>query len=281
MNVDLAAVVRIAVADIVVGDNDRKVFDPVALGELAKSIAEDGLQSEPIVRPVDGGLFEIVAGERRFRAMSEILGWDEIPARVREMDDDAAAAAMFAENFHRVQLSPIEEAGAFRKWQDRFGWTVDEIAERAKISASRVGSRLRLLDLIDDLQFLVNAGELPLGQAAWLIPLDSNRQRMALRVLRDEPGIDRDRFKAIADELYRQQSEEPLFAMAVEEWELPSVEVAPKALSRKALHALIGRLAEALPADDPLAVEARAAVAAEVAKRSQAASKANAVRRVR
>jgi len=285
MNVEispaLAAAILIPVADIVVGENDRKVFDPDELAQLAASIEANGLLEDLVVRPF-GGAYQLVAGERRFRAMADILGWSEVPAKVKDMSDEAAAIAMFAENYHRVQLSPMEEAGAFQKGVKVFGWSVEEIAANAKVSVNLVLSRLRLLELIEDLQFLVNAGELPIGHAALLVPLDANRQRMALRVIRDNPSISRADFKAMADELFRQQSVEPLFSMEVAEFKLEEV-AAPKSISRKDALALIAKLSEALEAADPdndLIAAGLAAVEAERIKLREKALKAHATRAV-
>jgi len=265
------------------GDNDRQNFGQESLESLAASIAANGLLEHPVVRPVPGGRFEIVAGERRFRAVTSILGWAEIPVIVRELTDEQAAESMLAENFHRVNLSPMEEAGAYRKWTEMFGWSNAEIAKRAHTNETRVASRLRLLSLIPDLQFLVNAGMLPLGHAADLVSLDANRQRLALRVIRDNPTITREAFKGVADELFRQQTVEPLFEMAVEDLTVIDAHAkAARPATRTEALTLVERLMVALGDVDPgheLVVEADVMVTAEKARASAAAFKAHASRR--
>ena len=108
----MTEIANIPVSSIAAGNNDRKEFDPVKLEELAASIAAHGLAQPITVRPLSGLIpgFEIVAGERRFRAISRVLQWDTIPAIVRDLDDEAASAIMLAENTGRADLNPIEEA---------------------------------------------------------------------------------------------------------------------------------------------------------------------------
>jgi ParB family chromosome partitioning protein len=116
---------EIRASTIRAGTNDRKHFDEVKLGELAESISEHGLAEPIIVRPVTsfcGVGYEIVAGERRFRAMTTILDRSFIPAIVRELDDESASAIMLAENTGRADLDPIEEANAYQSRIERFGW---------------------------------------------------------------------------------------------------------------------------------------------------------------
>jgi hypothetical protein len=117
---------------IVPGDNDRQAFEPVALQELADSIAAHGLAQPITVRPIAGGLYQIVAGERRFRAM-QLLGWERVPALVRDLDDRQASAIMLVENLNRVDLNPIDEARAYSKRMTEFSWAVSDIAHFGKL----------------------------------------------------------------------------------------------------------------------------------------------------
>lgn len=275
--------VLIPAAAIRPGPNDRKVFDPERLAELAASIETCGLLEPPVVRPAPDGTYELVAGERRFRAVTELLGWDEIPVTVRALDDAAAAEAMLAENFHRVDLNPMEEAGAYAKWADQFGWDADEIARRANVSPNRVRSRLRLLTLIPEIQFLITSGAMKISYTTGLPSLDENRQRLAMRAFRDNPKLTRDDFIAVCSELYQRQIEEPLFSLVNEDWTAARPKTV-RPLSRKALVDLVERLAASLPdAGHPLAAEAADALAAERAavssRRSAAAERAWTTRR--
>ena len=136
---------------IIPGDNDRTVFDSTALQQLAESIRQDGLTQPITVRPVSfcpqcsrreiqpfacscdtelQARYEIVAGERRFRACS-LLGMDEIPAIVRTLDDEQAAAIMLLENIQRVDINPIDEARAYQK-RMQLGWSLAKLSEQTK-----------------------------------------------------------------------------------------------------------------------------------------------------
>lgn len=171
----------IQVKDIAAGDNDRKQFDPDALETLARSIDQTGLTQPITVRPV-GERYEIVAGERRFRAMSSLLGWTEVPALVRTMDDADASAVMLSENMARVDLNVIEEAEAYQKRID-VGATVEEIALQAGVKEWRVRWRLELLNLCPEGRHLAATGQLSNGVAQDLSRLDSDRQVAVLRAM--------------------------------------------------------------------------------------------------
>jgi len=172
--------------DVRPGGQDREAFDDGALDDLAASIAGPaGLLARPTVRPMPGGRFEIVAGERRIRAMRDRLGWSTIPVVVRDLDDGAAAAAQLAENVGRVDLDPIEEARAMVRLVDA-GSSVAEVARTAGVSESRVRARLPLVGLVDDVAHYVRRRLLPLGYAAHLTTLDANRQRLALRAFHED-----------------------------------------------------------------------------------------------
>jgi ParB/RepB/Spo0J family partition protein len=227
-------------AQIRPGDNDRTTFNQVALQELADSIAANGLAQPITVRPVwtcptchaeiaaifPDGLcpacgrpqiwsdchYQIVAGERRFRACTHILGWNEIPAIVRDLSDEQAAAIMLAENVHRVDLNPLDEALAYHKRMTQFGWSLAETARQANVSEGRVDSRLKLLHLAPEIQDLVANGHLGLGFAQAMSKLDANRQRLALAWLRQQPATPTlSVFNRVVSELYEQQSQEALF----------------------------------------------------------------------
>lgn len=201
---------ELPVKDIFAGNNDRKEFDEAALGELAQSIDNYGLAQPITVRQV-GARYEIVAGERRFRAVSQILGRATISAIIKDMDDEAASAVMLAENTSRADLNPIEEANAYQARIDRFDWTVDRIASVAGVTIDRVRRRLLLLKLTEDVQRLVHFGHFPLGHAEAMAGLDTNRQIIALRVYSQGKAMPLNEFKAMVGELLAQQSQEALF----------------------------------------------------------------------
>lgn len=173
-------VANVPLADIVPGDNDRTKFDADALARLAATIDTYGLAQPITVRPV-GDRYEIVAGERRFRAVT-MLGWDTIPALVRTYDDDTASAVMLIENASREDLDPVEEGQAYAK-RMADGLSAEEVAEQAGVSIVRLRFRVKLLDLIDEARQMVSTGALPLRMAQELHGLDANRQRIALKPL--------------------------------------------------------------------------------------------------
>lgn len=182
------------------GDNDRKHFDQRALQELADSIAQHGLAQPITVRPVDGG-YQIVAGERRFRAISQVLGWETVPAIVRELTDEEAAAVMLVENTARVDLDPIAEARAYKVRLERFGWSEQQIGRTAGVSTERVKNRLALLTIPEDLQHFVKIGQFPTGHALEIVDLDKDRQRIAVRAFNSAKSMPLPRFREIVEQL--------------------------------------------------------------------------------
>ena len=138
----------------------RKVFDEEALDELVESIREVGLLQPVVVREVEPGRFELVMGERRWRA-SQRAGLTEIPAIVRATADDDLLRDALMENLHREQLNPLEEAAAYQQLLDDFGATHDELARKVGRSRPHISNTLRLLNLPGPVQRRVAAGVLP------------------------------------------------------------------------------------------------------------------------
>lgn len=204
-------IIEIPCARIVPGGNDRKLFNQTELEGLAASIKAYGLAQPITVRPLSSDMFQIVAGERRFRAVSLLLGWETIPCIVRDLPDDQAAAVMLLENTGRVDLNPIEEANAYRSRLDRFGWSLDQVAEAAGVSLDLVRRRISLLRLAPEVQRLVAFSQLPIGHAEAMTDLDANRQRIALQVFQNGKSIPLAQFRHIVSELLAEQSQDSLF----------------------------------------------------------------------
>lgn len=163
----------------------RSNFDDQALGELAQSIRRLGVLQPVLVRPTeDEGSYELIAGERRYRA-AELAGLDKIPAVVRETDDDALLTEALVENIHRTDLSPLEEAAAYQQLLDDFGMTHEELAQRLGRSRSAISNALRLLALPPGLQQLVADRALSAGHARALLALDraDEQERVGQRVV--------------------------------------------------------------------------------------------------
>lgn len=150
----------------------RRHFDNDLLQELADSITAQGLIQPILVRERDGG-YELIAGERRWRA-AQLAGLHEVPAIVRELEDRKVAAVSLIENIQRKDLNPLEEAAAFRRLCDDFGMTHQEVADSVGRSRVAVSNLMRLLDLNEDVKVMVDRGELEMGNARALLgaPLD-------------------------------------------------------------------------------------------------------------
>ncbi|MBQ3636929.1 MAG: ParB/RepB/Spo0J family partition protein [Clostridia bacterium] len=156
-------------------DQPRRIFDPDALAELADSISRDGLLQPVLVRRTPAGRYEIIAGERRFRA-AKLAGLDELPVNVIEADDAKAARFALVENIQREDLNPLEEAAAFQSLADRYDYTQEQIAEQVGKSRSAVANSVRLLDLPEDVRALVLSGTLTAGHARTLLGLKDRNQ---------------------------------------------------------------------------------------------------------
>ncbi|MBR5140417.1 MAG: ParB/RepB/Spo0J family partition protein, partial [Clostridia bacterium] len=149
-------------------DQPRKHFDKEALEELANSIAENGLLQPIIVREYLGGRYQIIAGERRFRA-SKIAGLSEIPVIIMDKDDRKAAEIALIENIQREDLNPVEEAMAFASLMKEYGLTQEELSERVGKSRSAIANTVRLLDLPEEVLNMVAAGEISAGHGRTLL----------------------------------------------------------------------------------------------------------------
>ena len=149
-------------------DQPRKNFDKEALEELAGSIAENGLLQPIIVREYLGGRYQIIAGERRFRA-SKIAGLTEIPVIIMDKDDRKAAEIALIENIQREDLNPVEEAMAFRSLMQEYGLTQEELSERIGKSRSAIANTVRLMDLPEAVLNMVASGEITAGHGRTLL----------------------------------------------------------------------------------------------------------------
>ncbi|UCJ17642.1 ParB/RepB/Spo0J family partition protein [Pseudomonas sp. MM211] len=158
----------------------RRDMDATALEELAQSIKAHGVMQPIVVRPVGGGRFEIVAGERRWRATQQ-AGLDRIPALVRELPDEAAIAMALIENIQREDLSPIEEAMALQRLQQEFQLTQQQVAEAVGKSRVTITNLLRLIALPEEVKTLLSHGDLEMGHARALLGLPAEQQTEGAR----------------------------------------------------------------------------------------------------
>lgn len=156
----------------------RTEFDPAALQELADSIKAQGVVQPIVARPIGDNRYEIVAGERRWRA-AQLAGLAEIPALVREIPDETAVAVALIENIQREDLNPLEEATALKRLTEEFGLTHQEAADAVGRSRASVTNLLRLLDLHPELKAAIGRGELEMGHARALAGLPEAKQPAA------------------------------------------------------------------------------------------------------
>ncbi|HEX6924020.1 MAG TPA: ParB/RepB/Spo0J family partition protein [Longimicrobiaceae bacterium] len=185
----------------------RRQFTEEELTELEHSIRENGLLQPLVVRPASsaapaGAEWELVAGERRWRAVRR-LGWTEVPVVVREIDDRTLLVLAIVENVQRADLSPLEEAEAYRRLIEEFGYTQKEVAASVGRERSTVTNLLRLLQLPASIQSMVSSGELSMGHARALLGIADPRQMadLARRVVREGLSV-----RAIEEEVRRRQA---------------------------------------------------------------------------
>jgi hypothetical protein len=249
---DDVTIVQIDCALVVPGQNDRTVFDEAGLQELAASIAGDGLIQPITVRPIhlcptcdhrqhlatDEGVgvtygtcpecgnptvarYEIVAGERRFRAVCQVLRRETIAGMIRPMDDEQADAVMLIENLGRKDLDPIDECEAYAKRMERHGWDAAQVAHHAKVSLRRVEDRLKLRHLVPEMKELVRKGQVSLNFAMAMWDLTPTYQYQAMKYFaRTERPLLRE-FEAVVGALRVAQAQVSMFELAA--WDMMGV----------------------------------------------------------
>jgi ParB family chromosome partitioning protein len=153
----------------------RREMDTEALEELASSIRAQGIIQPIVVRPIAGNRYEIVAGERRWRA-SQLAGLSEIPALIKDIPDEAAIAIALIENIQRESLNPIEEGLALQRLLDEFGMTHQQVADSVGKSRASVTNMLRLLTLVADVKKMLENRQLEMGHARALLTLPEDLQ---------------------------------------------------------------------------------------------------------
>jgi len=168
----------------------RRRFEPEATTGLASSLREQGLLQPVVVRPRTEGGYELIAGERRWRAARE-AGLDTLPALVREADDRDSLLLALVENVAREQLSPVEEARAYASLVDEFELSLGEIADHVGRSKPAVSNRLRLLELPEEVLWMVARGELSDGHARAVLALPDHgaRKQLAKRIVREGMSV--------------------------------------------------------------------------------------------
>ena len=153
----------------------RRDMDPAALQELADSIRQQGVMQPVVVRPIAEGRYELIAGERRWRA-TQMAELDSIPAIIRDVPDEAAIAMALIENIQRENLNPIEEAFALQRLQDEFGLTQAQVAEAVGKSRTTITNLLRLIGLTEDVRLMLEHGDLEMGHGRAMLTLPPEQQ---------------------------------------------------------------------------------------------------------
>ncbi|MCX7231745.1 MAG: ParB/RepB/Spo0J family partition protein [Burkholderiales bacterium] len=175
----------------------RTRMDEAALQELAASIRMHGVMQPLLVRAIGTGRYEIIAGERRFRA-AQLAGLDEVPVLVREVSDQNALAMALIENIQREDLNPLEEAQAIRRLLDEFQYTHEQASEAIGRSRSATSNLLRLLNLAEPVQTMLLAGDLEMGHARALLALERAQQILAANRVVEKRLSVRDTEKLVA-----------------------------------------------------------------------------------
>ena len=153
-------------------DQPRKVFSDEAIAALADSIREYGVLQPILVRPLGTGMYQIVAGERRWRA-ARMLGLDEVPVNIKELSNLEAMQIAIVENLQRENLNPLEEASGYSELIEKFGMTQEKVAKLVGRSRSAVANAVRLLTLPESVQKMVESGNLSAGHARALLAFDN------------------------------------------------------------------------------------------------------------
>lgn len=159
-------------------DQPRKVFSNEAIAALADSIREYGVLQPILVRPLGTGMYQIVAGERRWRA-ARMLGLDEVPVNIKELSDLEAMQIAIVENLQRENLNPLEEASGYSELIEKFGMTQEKVAKLVGRSRSAVANAVRLLTLPESVQKMVESGDLSAGHARALLAFDDEELLIA------------------------------------------------------------------------------------------------------
>ncbi|OGW74821.1 MAG: hypothetical protein A2Z72_06075 [Omnitrophica bacterium RBG_13_46_9] len=196
----------------------RKKFDDEKLRELKDSIMGKGIIQPIVVRPVDGG-YELIAGERRFRAAKE-LGFDEIPAIVKDVSDADSLELSLIENIQREELNPVEEAHAYMELIDRFNFSQDDISKAIGKDKSTVSNAIRILALPKLIQDYISENLVSMGHAKAILslPLDRARIKLAKKIIRKNLSVRQ------TEEVVRLRLQRPLRKMSEKDGHLISIE---------------------------------------------------------
>lgn len=198
-------------------EQPRKQFDEEALAELADSIRQHGVIQPLLVRPLENGMYQLVAGERRWRA-SRMAGLTEVPVVIKELSEAEAMELALIENLQRQDLNPIEEALGFQQLMNRYSMTQEQVAGRVGKSRPAVANALRLLNLPQQVVHMVQAGEVSPGHARALLKLEDEEQ-----ILEIAKKIQKGRYSVRdVEKITKRKLEEPKTAQLPEKERIPT-----------------------------------------------------------
>ena len=200
-------------------DQPRRFFDEAQLAELAESIKEHGVIQPITVREIDGGYYQIIAGERRWRA-ARLAGLFEIPAKVIEADDRTAMVLAMVENLQREDLNPIEEAKGYKVLTEEYGMTQAAVAESVGKSRPVITNAMRLLTLPEDVLKLTEEGKLSLSQAREILEIEDDELKSQIAVQAAENSLTVREISSLAGKIGREsnrkKSKRPVFPDGVD-----------------------------------------------------------------
>ncbi len=200
-------------------DQPRRFFDEAQLAELAESIKEHGVIQPITVREIDGGYYQIIAGERRWRA-ARLAGLFEIPAKVIEADDRTAMVLAMVENLQREDLNPIEEAKGYKVLTEEYGMTQAAVAESVGKSRPVITNAMRLLTLPEDVLKLTEEGKLSLSQARAILEIEDDELKSQIAVQAAENSLTVREISSLAGKIGREsnrkKSKRPVFPDGVD-----------------------------------------------------------------
>ncbi len=213
----------------------RKKFDEVMLRELSESIAEHGIIQPLTVRKLASGYYQIIAGERRWRA-ARMAGLSELPVRIIEADDKKAMELALVENLQREDLNPMEEAEGFKALMEEYAFTQEQVAERVGVSRPAVANALRLLSLPKSVKLMVETGEISPGHARAVMQLSKAAEQEAFAKQIVKEGMSVRRAESVASKLTKSDK-----APHVKGQEYPETAVNYTAEAEKQLTEHLGR----------------------------------------
>ena len=185
-------------------EQPRQYFDEAALQDLADSISQYGLIQPITVRKLDNGYYQIIAGERRWRA-ARLAGLHEVPVRIIEADDRRTAELALVENLQREDLNPVEEAKGYKTLMEEYGLTQEETAKSVGRSRPAITNALRLLSLSKPVLELLEKGELSAGHARALVPIENQEKQLLAAMEVIEKGLSVRKTEQLAARLSREQ----------------------------------------------------------------------------